>query len=47
LTFNFRIDEKFAKYKKIAQQALETKDKIAKDYQDLCDQVKKELAENE
>ena len=41
------VDAKFDKYKKIAQQALDTKNKLAKDYASTCAEIKQKMMENE
>lgn len=41
------IDEKFEKYKRIAQQALETKKKLSKEYTKNCNEIKQKMQENE
>ena len=42
-----RIDEKFKKYSKIAQQATKTKNKLREDYNELSRKIAEEIAENE
>ena len=41
------IDEKFAKYKAIAEQVVEEKNLIAKEYKDFSDEINKKKAKNE
>lgn len=41
------IDQKFNKYLKIAKSALETKNKLNKDYEKTCEDLKAKLLENE